>query len=197
MNVRRLHRLTGLVMLLPFIGWAITGAVFFIKPGYGPAYDLLAVKTYPLDGNLSIAPQPGWREVRYLKTILGPHLLVRTDKGWSHLNPSTLAPAGAPADEDVRRFVADAFSANPGRYGHITSIADGTIRTDTGVEIVLDWTRLSLQQRGRDTDRIDRLYKIHYLQWTGQKSIDKVLGLAGLSLLVLLTVLGARIAWKS
>jgi hypothetical protein len=197
MNIRRLHRLTGLVMILPFIGWAITGAVFFIKPGYGAAYDLLAVKTYPIDGTLSITPQPGWREVRYLKTILGPHLLVRTDKGWSHLSPSTLAPAGVPTDEDVRRLVGDAFAANPGRYGHITSIADGTIRTDTGVEIVLDWTRLSLQQRGTDTDRIDRLYKIHYLQWTGQQSIDKMLGLVGLTLLVLLTSLGARLAWKT
>jgi hypothetical protein len=32
-SLRILHKgMTGLVMILPFIGWAITGAVFFIKP---------------------------------------------------------------------------------------------------------------------------------------------------------------------
>ena len=67
-------------------------------------------------------------------------------------------------------------------------------KTDTGVEVTLDWNRVSLQQRGRDTDRIDRLYKVHYLQWTGVKSIDRVLGFVGLSLVLGLTVLGVRLA---
>jgi hypothetical protein len=75
-------------------------------------------------------------------------------------------------------------------------VSSGTIRTDTGVEVTLDWNRLSLQQHGADTDRIDRLYKIHYLQWTGQKSVDKILGLAGLTLLVVLSILGAQLAFR-
>ena len=62
--------------------------------------------------------------------------------------------------------------------------------------VTFDWNRLSLQQRGRDTDRIDLLYKVHYLQWTGQKTADKVLGLAGLTLLIVLTLLGARLAFR-
>jgi hypothetical protein len=61
---------------------------------------------------------------------------------------------------------------------------------------MLDWKRLSLQQHGRDTDRIDRLYKIHYLQWTGEKTVDRILGLAGLVLLLVLTGLGARLAFR-
>jgi hypothetical protein len=53
-----------------------------------------------------------------------------------------------------------------------------------------------LSQRGRDTDRIDALYRIHYLQWTGSQAMDKVLGFLGLSLVVALTGLGARLAFR-
>jgi hypothetical protein len=91
-------------------------------------------------------------------------------------------------------LIADAFTANPARYGRILSLDGSVATTDTGAVITFDWNRLSLQQRGRDTDRIDLLYKVHYLQWTGQKTIDKVLGLAGLTLLIALTALGARLA---
>ncbi len=194
--VRKLHRVIGIVMLLPFIGWAVTGAVFFIKPGYGAAYDSLAVRTYPLESPVTVRPDPAWREVRYLRTILGPHLIARTDRGWMQLNPATLQPASAPSDEDVRRLLADALTVNPARYGHIVKILGGVATTDTGAVITFDWNRLTLQQRGRDTDRIDRLYKVHYLQWTGEKTVDKVLGLGGLLLLIALTALGATLAFR-
>lgn len=193
-TVRKLHRVIGIVLLLPFLGWAVTGAIFFIKPGYGAAYDALAVKTYPMESPLAVQPDPAWREVRYLRTILGPHLIARTGTGWAQLNPATLQPARAPSDDDIKRLVADAVTANPARYGHIISLADRVVTTDTGAVITVDWNRLALQQRGRDTDRIDGLYRIHYLQWSGEKTIDKVLGLAGLTLLVALTILGARLA---
>ena len=194
--VRKLHRLAGLVMLLPLVAWAATGVVFFTKPGYGAAYDALPIRTYPLDSPIALRPDPAWREIRHVRTILGLHLLARTDKGWVHLDPITRQPAAAPRDEDVRRLIADAFTVNPSRYGQIVSLDDSIATTDTGAVITFDWNRLTLQQRGRDTDRIDRLYKIHYLQWTGQKTVDKVLGLAGLVLLVVLTILGARLAFR-
>ncbi len=72
---------------------------------------------------------------------------------------------------------------------------EAAARTTTGVEVTLDWNRLALQQRGRDTDRIDALYRVHYLQWTGVDALDKVLGLLGLVLLVALAYLGARLAF--
>jgi hypothetical protein len=56
---------------------------------------------------------------------------------------------------------------------------------------------MSLQQRGKDTDRIDLLYKIHYLQWTGVKSVDRVVGFVGLMFVLTLTTLGAWLAFKS
>jgi hypothetical protein len=194
--VRKLHRLAGIVMLLPFLAWAVTGFVFFTKPGYGAAYDALPIKAYPIETPIAVHADPAWREVRYLRTVLGLHLLVRTGTGWSQLDPVSLQPRTVPSDGDVQRLLADAFTANPARYGRIVSLSGGVAATDTGAVVTFDWNRLSLQQRGRDTDRIDLLYKVHYLQWTGQKSADKVLGLAGLTLLIALTLLGARLAFR-
>jgi hypothetical protein len=194
--VRTLHRIIGVVMLLPLAAWAVTGAVFFVKPGYGAAYDSLPIRTYPIAAAIAVRPDPSWREIRHLRTILGLHLLARTGTGWVQLDPATLRPAAPPKGEDVMRLIADAFTANPARYGRITSLVGDTARTDTGAVITFDWNGLTLQQRGRDTDRIDRLYKIHYLQWTGRKTADKFLGLGGLVLLTVLTALGARLAFR-
>ena len=193
-TVRTLHRILGLVMLLPLVGWAITGAVFFVKPGYTGAYEQLAIRTYPLDDNLPVRIQ-AWREARLVKTILGAHLLARTDAGWVHLDPATLRIAPVPNQDKLRLLFEDAFSANPDRYGRVATQTDRTARTTTEVEVTLDWNRLTLQQRGRDTDRIDALYRVHYLQWTGVKALDKILGAIGLLLLVTLAALGVRLAF--
>ena len=194
MSPRLFHRIIGIVLLLPLLGWAATGAIFFIKPGYGGAYEQLAIKTYPLEGGESIRAQAGWREARLVRTILGTHVLARTDAGWRNLDPSSLQPAPIPGEEGLMRLLRDAFTSNPDRYGKIVRLVDRTATTDTGVEVVLDWDRLTVQQKGKDTARIDALYRIHYLQWTGNKTADKFVGGIGLLLLVALTLLGARLA---
>ena len=126
--------------------------------------------------------------------MLGEHLVVRTDAGWSHLNPADGRPKVKPSEDEIRTLLKDAFSANPGRYGSVARVSGDTASTDTGVEITVDWNRLSLQQRGGDTDRIDLLYKVHYLQWTGVTIVDRVVGIAGIVMVMALTVLGARLA---
>jgi len=194
--IRKFHRLIGITLMLPLAGWVVTGFVFFIKPGYAGAYEFLTPKTYPLPTSISISPLPGWREFRCFRTILGDHLIAKTDKGWLHLNLQTMLPREKPSEEEFRRLLMDAFSANPQRYGQISRISGDSAWTDTGVEVTLDWNRVSLQQRGKDTDRIDMLYRIHYLQWAGVGIIDKVLGFLGLVLVATLTVLGARLAFK-
>ena len=194
MPARLLHKIIGVVLLLPLLGWAATGAIFFIKPGYGGAYEQLAIKTYPLGDGVQIRPQAGWREARVVRSALGTHLLARTDAGWRNLDPSSLQPAPIPGEEGLLRLLQDAFTANPDRYGKIVRLVDRTAITNTDVEVVLDWDRLSLQQKGKDTARIDALYRIHYLQWTGHKTADKFVGGIGLMLLVALTLIGARLA---
>jgi uncharacterized iron-regulated membrane protein len=191
---RRWHRVFGLLMLLPLTGWALTGAVFFLKPGYAAAYQQLAVRTYELKGGQAIAPEPAWLEVRLLRTILGTHLLVRKTAGWSQLDPDTLAPRAEPTEEQIRELISDAISVEKSRYGEVvTANRDGEVITSTGVRISLDWQRLSLSQRGPDTNRIDFLYRIHYLQWTGFAVIDRVLGGAGIVLVLALAWFGARL----
>lgn len=196
MKTRSAHRIIGLIMLLPFIGWSVTGAIFFLKPGYVGAYETLSVKTYPLEASTTIQTNPLWLEVRYLKTTLGNHLLVRTTDGWQHLDPQSLQPKPVPNEEEIRTLLNDAFSINPQRYGQIVAIEGNTIKTDTGVQAKLNWDRMSLTQRGKDTDRIDFFYKIHYLQWTGIESLDKVLGGIGITLILVLTLLGAVLFFR-
>jgi hypothetical protein len=188
-----LHRALGAIMLLPLVAWAVTGSVFFIKPGYGGAYESLAVRTYPLTAPVSIPPAADWREVRYLTTALGDHLIARAESGWQQLDPVTLQVRPAPSDADIRRLVQDAFTANPERYGQITTVEGTRVTTDTGVRATLDWNRLTLSQRGRDTDRIDAIYRVHYLQWTGIAWLDRILGGAGLILLLVLSGAGLRL----
>jgi uncharacterized iron-regulated membrane protein len=196
MRLRKLHRAIGLVMVLPLFCWAATGLVFFLKPGYGAAYELLQLKTYPLEQPVVIRPEASWQEFRVLKTILGTHLLVRSERGWQQRDPANFLPRGLPDDKSIQRLVADALAANPGRYGKIITVAGSTVTTSTGVDITLDWNQLSLQQQGRDTAWLDRLYRIHYLQWTGHPSLDRPLGLAGLASLVALAVAGAVLAFR-
>lgn len=193
MTTRSVHRALGVTMLLPLVAWAITGAIFFIKPGYGAAYDSLSVRTHPIAAPLTVTPATDWREVRYFRTVLGEHLLARTDAGWKHFDPKTMQPRAEPGDTDLRALLTDAFAANPIRYGQVTGTDSLEATTDTGVRITLDWNRMTLSQRGRDTDRIDAIYRVHYLQWTGVDGVDRVLGGVGLLLLVSLSAAGARL----
>jgi hypothetical protein len=193
-NVRRLHRLLGILLLLPLCAWVTTAAIFFLKPGYGGAYDMISVRALPLTA-LPSGPLPSdTLEARMVRTVLGDHLLVRTAAGWSNDDPATLRPRPTPSPAEVQTLIADAIRGKA-RYGEVVAIHGLTATTSTGVEITLDWDTLLLQQRGHDTDRIDLFYKIHYLQWTGVKAVDRVLGAAGLAALLLLTLFGIRLAF--
>jgi hypothetical protein len=196
MPTKRFHRILGIILLLPLLGWALTGLVFFIKPGYSDAYQPLVIKTYPIDTSWTIDTAKHWQDVRLVKTILGTHLLVTTDDNTKHLNPYTLQEKALPSSDQLTVLIEDAISPNQARYGSITAIKDGVATTDTAVTITLDWNTLKLTQRGQDTELINLIYTIHYLQWTPYAAINQVLGFAGLFLLMALTVLGAMLVVK-
>lgn len=195
MDIRRWHRIMGACLVLPFLAWASTGIVFFIKPGYGDAYASLKIKTYPMEP-VTITPDPQWRSMRVMRTILGDHLLADTADGPAHLDANTGELWEKPDDQIVRTLIDDAVQADPERYGAIQSVEEGVAHTDTGVRITLNWNQLSLYQYGEDTQTIDWLYRVHYLQWTGQKSLDRVLGMLGLALLILMTFSGVKLLIK-
>lgn len=197
MKTRRFHRLMGLIMLLPLICWAITGTIFFIKPGYQSAYESLSVKTYPLDKSFSIPANENWQEVRLIKTILGYHLLIKTNGDSVHLNATTLKPWESPSGEQLHVLIGDAIAQNKTRYGEIDELVDNEALTNTNVRVSLDWKTLRLRQKGDDTDLINLLYKVHYLQWTPWDFINQILGIVGLVFLVVLSLLGVRLYVRS
>jgi hypothetical protein len=193
---RKLHKIVGLVLVLPMLGWTITGIIFFIKPGYQGAYEQLAVKTYPLNESIAVQPKSDWQEVRLVTTILGDHLLVKSNNKTEHLDPDSLLPKPAPSEIEFKALLSDAFTSNSARYGEVIKLDGLSAQTNTGVEIKLDWNNLRLSQKGQDTQLINLLYKVHYLQWTSHKGLDQLLGVLGLILLILLTILGVRLYVK-
>lgn len=190
---RRIHRILGWCLILPFFVWALTGLVFFIKPGYQAAFSSLAVKTYPIKTAVQLNPQPEWQEIKLLQTVLGPHLMVKQAGSWQQLSPKDFTVRPQPSADDLQLLIKDAISVDPKRYGEQLLKTEQGFVTDTGVYIQLDWASLSLSQQGKDTELINNLYKAHYLQWTGQKALDQALGVIGLVLLMLTTVIGIRL----
>ena len=66
MKSRNIHKVIGLILVLPMIGWTFTGLIFFLKPGYEGAYEQLALKTYPLEKSFSIPSSKQWVEARLI-----------------------------------------------------------------------------------------------------------------------------------
>ena len=190
---RSFHKYLGLVMLVPLFGWASTGLVFVFKPGYEGAYEMLTLKTYPLQHAFSVQPESDWDEVRIVRSVLGNHLLVKMQGTPLHLNPASLSPAPIPGSAELRLLFEDAIGSNTKRYGTVEQVQGTTARTSTGVSITMDWNSLELEQRGLDRKVIGLLYKLHYLEWTPWPQVNRVLGLVGLLCLVALSVFGLRI----
>lgn len=189
----RLHKWLGALLLLPLLGWCITGAIFLTKPGYGDAYAALQPKFYPLEATALAPVKEQWLEVRLARSVLGSHLFARNDSGWRQYDPQSLALRPEPAEADIVRLLQDATSVNKARYGQEVRANSHGYVTDTGVLLRLDWNTMTLEQHGTDRAIIDQLYNVHYLRWTGYRTLDNVLGILGLSCLVLTSVLGARL----
>ena len=190
---RRIHKWLGALLLLPLIGWSITGVLFLVKPGYGEAYTRLDPRFYPMVAETT-APVPGdWLEVRTFHTILGQHLLARNLQGWRQYDPRTQKLRPEPTADEVLQLLQDAISVDPQRYGGMIEKVAGRYITETGVELSLDWHSMDLQQYGRDRAIIDTLYNVHYLRWTGIRAVDNVLGIVGLLCLIATALLGARL----
>jgi hypothetical protein len=185
-----LHKILGIILLIPLLGWSLTGIVFLVQPGYEGAYERIALKTYPLEREFHVKRAGNWHESRMVRSVLGYHLLVNDGDTWWHLDPSTLEVKSLPASAEVERLVVDALAFNTSRYGNVVSVSADKIYTDTGVEITLDWPTLTLHQVGSDTRLINTLYKAHYLQWLGVPLANTILGALGIVLLFFLVVLG-------
>ncbi|WP_372882150.1 PepSY domain-containing protein [Psychromonas sp.] len=190
MNPKKVHNVLGLILLLPLLGWICTGVVFLIKPGYAGAYEQISPKLYEIEAGEIISPQKSWKEIRFFRTILGKHLLVKVDGEWQQLDSESLELKPRPGKEQEVLLLSDAISHHYERYGSIEKEQGDIYITSTGVELSLNWNTLSISQKGKDTKLIGTLYQIHYLQWFGNKQANTVLGITGLLALSLLVYYG-------
>lgn len=167
MSWAAVHRWCAIVLVALLVVWSVSGLLFHLKPGWDRAYDLLSAER---------------SKTETLDTAIGP--LIR--------HHSVLVDAaGVPralTDDDAKVLVADAVARSPyaAAYGAVTRVShdEKSIRLDyTHATVTVDRTSARMSQRGADTDRIDWLYRIHYLQWTGNTAIDRVLAIAGLLLI--------------
>ena len=78
-----------------------------------------------------------------------------------------------------------------------TVVDGGTVHV-AFANAVVDVDRASgrIAQRGADTDRIDWLYRIHYLQWSGHPTVDRVIPLVGLALIWIVAIAGLVLFFK-
>lgn len=157
----KVHRWLALLLVVLLVVWSLTGVLFHLKPGWSRAYDMLSAER-------------GSTET--LDTVLGP--LVRTNGRLAA--PLTEVQAQALAADAVAR------SAHASEYGRLERAValDHELRLEyAGATVTIDRDTAQIAQTGADTRRIDWLYRMHYLQWTGNRTVDKVLAIAGLALI--------------
>ena len=185
-------------MLVVFlVVWSATGLLFHIKPGWDRAYDMpsaerrdtrLAVGLY-VPPAIVTKQAADVRRVELFDTALGAMYRVTAAERTYLVDAATgLARSPLPVP-DAKTLVADAIARSRHRaaYGAMGAVTsdDGTVRVayEGGVIVEIDRNDARISQRGADTDRIDWLYRIHYLQWSGNKTVDKLLAMAGLALI--------------
>lgn len=190
----RVHRWAAIVLVAMLVVWSITGLVFHLKPGWDRAYDQLSVKRdEPIDMSsvVAIATLPRSPSVELFSTVLGPMYRVTTKDGSSIIDATTGKPRTFTPDE-VTRLVDDAVSRSPfaNRYGAHVGISGNDVRYAGEQVVTFSPATMRVSQEGRDTKRIDWLYRIHYLQWTGNKTVDKILAVGGLALIWVVMIPG-------
>jgi len=195
---RRVHRWLAIVLVIPLIVWSLTGLLFHLKPGWGRAYDLLDPER---PGQIALGPVAaalGDAPVTHLElfaTAIGPLARVTTAQG-DALYDCASGTKKSPLPIDAAQALAvDAIARSPHRadYGPITRVTstETTVTLEAGdITIAVGRNDARLSQHGADTARIDWLYRIHYLQWTGNKALDKLLAILGLVLIWLVLVPG-------
>lgn len=217
---RGVHRLAGLALAVPLVLWIGTGLLFHVKPGWDEAYEALAV---PPPGPLPwerVVFSPAALKARGLLDP-GPVALGAHPSGlvaWFGLRegrPTAVdGTSGEPvplAGEDAARaFALAAISASrhASAYGSIVSTEPGAHRsaltsvedpaflftTSGGKRVLVDRVTGEVRQDGALNERIDLLYRIHYLQWTPWRPVNVALVLAASLLVLLLAASGLRLA---
>lgn len=216
-RLRGAHRAAGLLLAGPLLLWIATGVLFHAKPGWDAAYEGLSA---PPPGPLPwerIVFSPAMLKARGLlgpgPVALAPHPsgLVAFYGRCGGRPAAVDATSGEPipfASEDVARATAAAAvgaSRHAARYGPLLAGAETAthrsdltasddpafrFRTAGGHRLLVDRVTGEVSQESALRDRIELLYRVHYLQWTPWKAVNAALVLAAALLVLLLSASG-------
>jgi hypothetical protein len=203
----RLHRWLAIILLFPLVAWSGTGLLFHVKPGWARAYDMLsAERPLATAGVASIETVAATfstpiERVELFGTALGPMYRITTHGGVELVDAAGARRRSPLTADDARELAADAVAHSRQRelYG---AIGNATVEGNTVhvgfAHATVDVDRASgkLTQRGTDTDRIDWLYRIHYLQWSGNPDVDRVIPVVGLGLIWIVAFAGLVLFFK-
>lgn len=182
----RLHRWAAIALVAPLVVWSITGLLFHLKPGWKRAYDMVSIEQPLGTTNVTaVSVLPPFKRLELFGTALGP--MYRLDRK-TLIDATTGQPRSPLSIEDARTLAQDAVarSSQHAGYGAFVDAAaeESTVHVRFANAVVdVDRASGSLYQHGADTERIDWLYRIHYLKWTGVPSVDRVLAVVGLALI--------------
>lgn len=193
MSWARIHRWLAIVLVVLLVVWSATGLLFHLKPGWNRAYDQLTAERREGELRASelvpLASLHGAHRIELFDTALGPLYRVTAGDETTLVDARTGRTRSPLTIDDARALASDAIAHSAYRddYGDIAGI-DATeqtvqVRCAGGPIVEVGRGDARLSQRGPDTDRIDWLYRIHYLQWTGHATLDRLLAVIGLALI--------------
>ncbi len=204
-RLRGAHRVAGLFLAGPLLLWIATGLLFLARPGWDAAYEALSA---PPPGPLPwerVVFSPAMLKARGLldpgPVVLAPHPsgLVAFYGRRGGLPAAVDGTSGEPiplAGEDAARATAAAAvdaSRHAARYGPLLARAEATthrsaltgsddpafrFRTAGGHRLLVDRVTGEVSQESALRDRIELLYRIHYLQWTPWRPVNTALVVA-------------------
>ncbi len=192
MTWARIHRWLALGLLVPLAVWSVTGLLFHWKPGWDRAYDqLTADRGATLEPRALVAPGAlaltSPRKLELFDTALGPLWRVTTAAGRELHDARTGQRRPLLTAAEARILALDAIARSPhaAAYGEVRAVEEGAdevrLRFAGGPVVTVGRADARLAQHGPDTDRIDGWYRLHYLQWTGHRGVDRALALVGLA----------------
>lgn len=197
MSWAAVHRTLAIALVALLVVWSVTGLLFHLKPGWDRAYDQLAVERpgplklaaiVPATSIEAALAGASIERVALFDTQLGPLYRVATATGTELVDATTGKKRSPLTVPECEALIADAVSRSPHRAAYGGPVAthtdERTVKVDfKDATVVLGRSDARISQHAESTGRIDWLYRIHYLQWTGNKTIDRAFAVLGLALI--------------
>lgn len=204
---RRVHRWLGLAVAVPVLLWTGTGLLFHFKPGWDRAYEQLscARPKVAVDVATLKLPHPSRppAHLEVMATALGPLVVTRDARGRHALYDRSGVRRSPLSKADAEKLVHDAVAQSPLReqYGQpgrvVQTRSKVTVHYSEGPRVSIHRHSGKVTHTGPDRERIDWLYRLHYLKWTGNGDVDPVLVMLAIATAWGATLFGVWLMWST